>query len=179
MVMNRLRSAPSSSGFVAAAVAAAAFASCDWNDPDEIQNSSNFAVVRAQFFASRENRVPVPGVRLVVESDAESDRPYNGPDVITLSGEDGVAIAKVFPGLTVQEQGGGGGGGGGDGGQTTTGPRNPLEVPAPLFFGDARVVVIYQGDIVPFIGGGLTIGSGRLYDLGSVFLLEDLGIIAD
>jgi hypothetical protein len=164
------------SGGIVAALAALALASCDWNDPDEIQNSSNFAVVRAQFFASRDSRVPVSGVRLVVESDPESARPYNGPDVIGLSGEDGVAVAKVFPGLFQQQQGGGTGGG--TGGQTTTGPRNPLELPAPLFFGDAAVVIIYNGQIVSLISGGLTIGSGRLYDLGTVFL-EDLNIIAD
>jgi hypothetical protein len=96
--------------------------------------------------------------------------------VIGLSGEDGVAVAKVFPGLFQQQQGGGTGGG--TGGQTTTGPRNPLELPAPLFFGDAAVVIIYNGQIVSLISGGLTIGSGRLYDLGTVFL-EDLNIIAD
>jgi hypothetical protein len=171
--MKNPKSALSSGGIVAA-LAALALASCDWNDPDEIQNSSNFAVVRAQFFASRDSRVPVSGVRLVVESDPESARPYVGPDVISLSGEDGVAVAKVFPGLTQQQQPGGGGGGQ----QQPTGPRNPLELPAPLFFGDAAVVIIYQGQIASLISGGLTIGSGRLYDLGTVFL-EDLNIVAD
>jgi hypothetical protein len=164
-------------GTVGAALAVAAVVSCDWNDPDEVQNSSNYAVVRAQFFASRETRVPVPGVRMVVESDSDSERPYNGPDVVGVSGEDGVATAKVFPGLTEQQQGGGGGGGGGAGG-TTQGPLNPLELPAPLYFGDAAVTLIYNGQIVSLIVGGLTIGSGRMYDLGTVFL-EDLNIVAD
>jgi hypothetical protein len=152
------------------ALAILAWAACDWNDPDEIQNSSNFAVVRAQFFASRGSRVPVSGVRMIVESDAESERPYNGPDVVGVSGEDGVAVAKVFPGLNEQPSAGAG--------QQQTGPRNPLELPAPMFFGDAAVVLIYQGQIRSLIAGGLTIGSGRQYDLGTVFI-DELGLTAD
>lgn len=160
---------------VGAALAVVAAASCDWNDPDEIQNSSNFAVVRAQFFASRDSRAPVSGVRMIIESDSDSERPYNGPDVIGVSGQDGVATAKVFPGLTEQQEGGTGGG---TGGGTTQGPLNPLELPPPLFFGDAAVTLIYNGQIASLIVGGLTIGSGRMYDLGTVFL-EDLSIVAD
>lgn len=147
-------------------------ASCDWNDPDEIQNSSNFAVVRAQFFASRGSRAPIPGVRMIVESDVDSDRPYNGPDVVAISGEDGVATAKVFPGLNEETTGTGGGDGG------ATGPSNPLDVPPPLVFADTAVTLVYNGQLVSFIGGGLTIGSGRLYDLGSVFL-DELGVVVD
>ncbi len=166
--------------FLAVALGVLAWASCDWSDPDEIQNSSNYAVVKAQFFASSTSRVPVPGVRMIVESDADSERPYRGPDVTAISGEDGVAVAQVFPGLTEQQGGAGGGGGGGGGGGTgtTTGPRNPLELPPAVFFGDAAVTLIYNGQVVVFIGGGLTIGSGRLYDLGTIYL-ADFGIEAD
>lgn len=162
-------------GMVALALSGAllaGIAGCDWNDPDEIQNSSNFAVVQAQFFASRSTRVPVPGVRMIVESDVDSDRPYNGPDVVAVSGEDGVASARVFPGLDEQE---GGGGGGTDG---PTGPADPFDVPPPLFFADAAVTVVYNGQIVSLIAGGLTIGSGRLYDLGTVFL-DEFGVVVD
>jgi hypothetical protein len=167
--------------FFAVMLGVLAWASCDWSDPDEIQNSSNYAVVKAQFFASPASRVPVPGVRMIVESDSDSERPYRGPDVSAISGEDGVAVAQVFPGLTEQQGGTGGGGGGSGGGGTggsTTGPRNPLELPAPVYFGDAAVTLIYNGQIVPFIGGGLTIGSGRLYDLGTIYL-SDFDIVAD
>jgi hypothetical protein len=163
--------------WLTAVLALMTYAACDWNDLDEVQNSSNFAVVRAQFFASRTSRVPVPGVRLIVEADADAERPYNGPDVVGISGEDGVAVAKVFPGFTQQTPGSGGGSGGGTG-TTTTGPRNPLELPPPLFFGDAAVTLIYNGQIAALIAGGLTIGSGRLYDLGTVFL-DELLIEAD
>ena len=152
-----------------AALAVLISAACDWNDPDEIQNSSNFAVVRAQFFASRSNRVPVPGVRLIVESDPDSERPYNGPDVVSISGEDGVATAQVFTGYVEQVQ---------QGGQQVTGPPNPLELPQLLYFGDAAVTLIYQGAILGLVGGGLTIGNGRLYDLGTVFL-DDFGVVVD
>jgi hypothetical protein len=155
--------------WMVAALAVLISAACDWNDPDEIQNSSNFAVVRAQFFASRSNRVPVPGVRLIVESDPDSDVPYRGPDVVAISGEDGVATAEVFTGFTEQQQQGGG---------PITGPPNPLELPPPLFFGDAAVTLIYQGAILGLVGGGLTLGNGRLYDLGTVFL-DDFGIVVD
>lgn len=149
---------------------------CDLNDPDEVQNSSNFAIVKAQFFASRISQTPVPGVRMVVESDPDAQRPYNGPDVIAISGEDGVAVARVFPGL--QEQQGDGGGDGGAGSGTPTAP-NPLELPPPLVFADVAVTIVYNGQIVSFVGGGLTIGSGRLYDLGPVFLVDDFGMVVN
>ena len=41
---------------------------CDFNDPDEIQNQANLALVRVQFFASSTSRTPVPGVRMIVEA---------------------------------------------------------------------------------------------------------------
>src|SRR5688572_14269210 len=167
--MMRVRRLMMSYRWTVAALAVLISAACDWNDPDEIQNSSNFAVVRAQFFASRSNRVPVPGVRLIIESDPDSERPYLGPDVAAISGEDGVATAQVFTGFTEQQQ---------LGGQQQTGPPNPLELPPPLFFGDAAVTLIYQGAILGFIGGGLTLGNGRLYDLGTIFL-DDFGIVVD
>ena len=170
--MTRVRRLMMSYRWTVAALAVLFSAACDWNDLDEIQNSSNFAVVRAQFFASRSSRVPVPGVRLIVESDPESEVPYRGPDVVAISGQDGIATAQVFTGITEQQQQGGGGG------QQPLGPPNPLELPAPLFFGDAAVTIIYQGAILGFIGGGLTIGNGRQYDLGDVFL-DDFGIEAD
>lgn len=153
-------------------VLAIAIPSCDLNDLDEIQNSSNQAVVRAQFFASRSNQVPVAGVRMVVEADDESDRPYRGPDVISVSGEDGVATARVFPGFEDEDEQNNNNNSGGN--QQPMGPENPLEIPPPLFFGDAAVTLIYQGSIVSFISGGLTLGSGRLFDLGPIFL-DELG----
>src|SRR5688572_24395443 len=168
--MTRVRRLMMSYRWMVAALVVLISAACDWNDPDEIQNSSNFAVVRAQFFASRSSRVPVPGVRLIVESDPDSERPYNGPDVAAISGEDGVATAQVFTGFTaVQQQ---------QGQQQPTGPANPLQLPAPLYFGDAAVTLIYQGAILGLVSGGLTIGNGRLYDLGTVFL-DDFGIEVD
>lgn len=146
--------------------------SCDINDPDEVQNSANFAVIRTQFFASRTSRVPVPGVRVIVEAPEDSQRPYNGPDVIAISGEDGIATVRVFPGFSEQATGGTGGGGTGGGTGGTTGPQNPLELPPPLIFADVAVAFLYQGQLVSFIGSGLTVGSGRLYDLGAIYLDE-------
>lgn len=157
-----------------AALVALGAGSCDWNDPDEIQNESNFAVVRAQFFAARASRVPVPGVRMIVESDPDAERPYNGPDVVAISREDGLATAKVFPGHQEQEEGGDGG----TGGQGPTTPTDPFNLPPPLRFADVAVTIVYNGQIVSLVSGGLTIGSGRLYDLGSVFL-SDLGLVVD
>jgi hypothetical protein len=163
-----------------ALVTVAGATACDFTDLDEVQNSANFAVIRVQFFASRSNRVPVPGVRMLVEAPEDSQRPYNGPDVIGISGEDGRTEVLVFPGLQDQATGGGGGGGaGGDqGGGTQQGPANPLEVPPPLVFADVAVVFIYQGQIVSFISTGLTIGSGRMFDLGPVFL-DEFGVVVD
>ena len=47
---------------------------CDLNDPDEIQNQSNLALVRVQFFASRTSRTPVTGVRLSSRRPAAAGR---------------------------------------------------------------------------------------------------------
>ena len=149
---------------------------CDLNDPDEIQNESNFALVRIQFFASRTSRTPVTGVRLVVEAPQQQEggggggqqRRYEGPDVIAISGESGIAEAFVFPGYQTQPGGGGGG---------TTDPTTPFDLPPPLIFADVRVVFLYQGDVVAYLEG-LTINSGRLFDLGAVYL-DEFGIIVD
>ena len=147
-------------------------AACDWNDPDELNNSSNFAVVKAQFFASSTSLTPVSGVRMIIEAPEEADRPYNGPDVVAISGEDGIAVARVFPGFTEVSTGGGAGGGGTGGGTggTTTGPTSPLDLPPPLVFADVAVTLIYNGEIRSLISGGLTVGSGKMYDLGTVYL---------
>lgn len=146
-------------------------------EPDEVQNSANEAVVMVQFFAARTNHVPVAGVRMLVESPGSQEnqqqgRPYNGPDVLAISGDDGIAIARVFPGLDDPQDGGGGDGGDDSGSQ---GPENPLDLPPPLIFADVAITFIYQGQIVPYIADGFTIGSGRLYDLGPIFL-DDLGL---
>lgn len=172
-----MRNAPAATRLAGAALLgllAWGASACDLNDPDEIQNSSNFAIVKAQFFASRISQTPVPGVRMIVESDPDADRPYLGPDIVAMSGQDGVAVARVFPGFQEQQDGGGGGDGGGGTG-TPTAP-NPLELPPPLVFADVAVTIVFNGQVVTFIGGGLTIGSGRLYDLGPVFLVDDFGL---
>jgi hypothetical protein len=145
---------------------------CDLNDPDEIQNQANMALVRVQIFASSVSRTPVPGVRMIVESPPQEQggggqqqqRPYQGPDVVAISGEDGLVEAFVFPGYDAEE--------------LEEIPTSPFDLPPPLFFADVRVVFIYNGQVLPFVTG-LTVGSGRLYDLGSVFLLEDFGIVVD
>ncbi|HKY61326.1 MAG TPA: hypothetical protein VJP59_09980 [Gemmatimonadota bacterium] len=148
-------------------------------EPDEVQNSANEAVVMVQFFASRTHLVPVAGVRMLVESPADQQnqqqgRPYNGPDVLAISGDDGIAIARVFPGLDDPQDGGGDGGDDSQG----EGPENPLDLPPPLIFADVAITFIYQGQIVPFIETGFTIGSGRLYDLGPIFL-DELGVTVE
>jgi hypothetical protein len=166
---------------LAGAVLILGFGACDFNDPDEIQNQANLALVRVQVFASSASRTPVPGVRMIVEAPppdqgggggGAQQRRYEGPDVIATSGEDGLVEAFIFPGYQVEE---GGAGGGEEGG-----PTNPLDpaFPPPLIFADVRVVFLYNGQVLPFLDG-LTVGSGRLYDLGSVFLLEDFGIVVD
>ena len=165
---------------LAGAVLILGLGACDFNDPDEIQNQANMALVRVQVFASSVSRTPVPGVRMIVEAPPQEQggggqqqmRPYEGPDVIATSGEDGLVEAFVFPGYQTED----GAGGGGD----PSGPTNPLDptFPPPLIFADVRVVFLYNGQVLPFLDG-LTVGSGRLYDLGSVFLLEDFGIVVD
>ncbi|HJR53132.1 MAG TPA: hypothetical protein VJ982_05405 [Gemmatimonadota bacterium] len=160
--------------WAAVALASLTFAgvACDFNDPDEIQNQANTALVRVQVFASSDSRTPVPGVRMIVEAPPQEQggggqqqqRPYQGPDVIAISGEDGIAEAFVFPGYDAED--------------LEELPTDPFSLPPPMFFADVRVVFLYNGQVLPFVTG-LTVGSGRLYDLGSVFLLEDFGIVVD
>ena len=128
--------------------------SCDLNDLDEIQNSSNQAVVRAQFFASRTNQVPVPGVRMVIESDDDSDRPYRGPDVIGVSGDDGVATVRVFPGFEEEQDRNNNDGGN----QQPLGPEDPLDLPPPLFFGDVEHRVVHIGWLDARLGSAVRSG---------------------
>jgi hypothetical protein len=146
---------------------------CDLNDPDEIQNQANMALVRVQFFASSTSRTPVPGVRMIVEAPqqqqgggGQAQRRYEGPDVIAISGEDGLAEAFVFPGYQSQA----GGGTGGD-------PTNPFDLPPALIYADVRVVFLYQGAVIPYLEG-LTVNSGRLFDLGAVYL-DEFGVVVD
>jgi hypothetical protein len=145
---------------------------CDLNDPDEIQNQANMALVRVQFFASSTSRTPVPGVRMIVEAPqqqqgggGQQQRRYEGPDVIAISGEDGLAEAFVFPGYQSQT-----GGTGGD-------PTSPFDLPPALIYADVRVVFLYQGAVIPYLEG-LTINSGRLFDLGAVYL-DEFGVVVD
>jgi hypothetical protein len=130
------------------------------------------ALVRVQFFASSTSRTPVPGVRMIVEAPqqqqgggGQQQRRYEGPDVVAISGEDGLAEAFVFPGYQSQA-----GGTGGD-------PTNPFDLPPALIFADVRVVFLYQGAVVPYLEG-LTINSGRLFDLGAVYL-DEFGVVVD
>jgi hypothetical protein len=160
---------------LACAVLFLGIGACDFNDPDEIQNQANMALVRIQFFASSASRTPVPGVRMIVEAPQQQQgggqaqqRKYEGPDVIAISGEDGLAEAYVFPGY--QSQSAAGGTGTGD-------PTNPLDLPPALIYADVRIVFLYQGTVIPFLEG-LTINSGRLFDLGAVYL-DEFGIAVD
>ena len=56
-------------------------------------------------------------------------------------------------------------------------PTNPLDLPPPLIYADVRVVFLYQGTVIPFLEG-LTINSGRLFDLGAVYL-DEFGVVVD
>lgn len=145
---------------------------CDLNDPDDVQNQANMALVRVQVFASQSSRTPVPGVRMIVEAPppdqgggGQQQRRYEGPDVIAISGEDGIAEVFVFPGYNSEEA-------------QETPPTSPFDLPSPLIFADVRVVFLYNGQVLPFLDG-LTVGSGRLYDLGSVYMFEDFGVVVD
>lgn len=145
---------------------------CDLNDPDELQNQANMALVRVQVFASQSSRTPVPGVRMIVEAPppdqgggGAQQRRYEGPDVIGVSGEDGIAEVFVFPGYDQEEA-------------QETPPTSPFDLPSPLIFADVRVVFLYNGQVLPFLDG-LTVGSGRLYDLGSIYMFEDFGVVVD
>lgn len=133
-------------------------ASCDFlEDPDEVQNSSNKAFLEAQFFASRDDRTPVEGVIMFVESDPDSDRPFAGPDQTFTSNENGFIRAAVFPGLDLEQQG--------------EAPATPFDVAPPLFFGDSCVSFIFEGSFFSF-SCGVTLGAGEVLNLGLFFVDE-------
>lgn len=140
------------------AIVAAIAGACDFlEDPDEVQNSSNNAFLEAQIFASREDRTPVEGVIMIVESDAEAERPFQGPDQSFISNENGFIRAEVFPGLDLEEQ-----------------PEivsTPFDVAPPLFFGDACVHFIHEGSFSTF-SCGVTLGAGDVLNLGTFFVSE-------
>jgi hypothetical protein len=132
-------------------------AGCDFlEDPDEVQNSTNNAFIEAQFFQSRSNRTPVPGVIMYVESDPDSERPFNGPDQTFVSDETGFVRAAVFPGPDTEDQ---------------TIPTTPLDAPPFLFFGDACVHFIFDGTLSTF-SCGVTMGAGKVINLGNFFVSE-------
>jgi hypothetical protein len=134
-------------------------AACDFlEDPDEVQNSSNLAFIEAQIFASPDNRVPVEGVIMIIESDPDSERPFNGPDQNFPSDENGFIRAAVFPGLDLEQQ-------------QATGPTTPFDVPPPLFFGDACVHFLHEGLFSTF-SCGVTLGAGKVLNLGTFFLSQ-------
>jgi hypothetical protein len=134
-------------------------AACDFlEDPDEVQNSSNLAFIEAQIFASPDNRAPVEGVIMVVESDPDSERPFNGPDQSFTSDDTGFIRAGVFPGLDLEQQ-------------QTGPPATPFDAPPPLFFGDACVHFIHEGVFTTF-SCGVTLGAGKVLNLGTVFLTQ-------
>jgi hypothetical protein len=131
---------------------------CDFfEDPDEVQNSTNNAFLEAQVFASREDRTPVQGVIMIVESDPESDRPFVGPDQSFVSDETGFIRAEVFPGLDLERE-----------------PEEvgtPFDVAPPLFFGDACVSFLHEGTLSSF-SCGVTLGAGDVLNLGTFFVSE-------
>jgi hypothetical protein len=134
--------------------------SCDFlESPDEVQNSTNNAFVEAQVFASRDNRVPIEGVIMIVESDPDSERPFQGPDQSFASNRNGLIRAAVFPGADPDAE------------VPEGGPQTPFDVPQHLFFGDACVHFIHEGTFSTF-SCGVTLGAGKVLNLGVFFADE-------
>ncbi len=132
---------------------------CDFlENPDEVQNTTNNAFVEAQVFVSRTDRTPVQGVIMIVESDPDSERPFQGPDQSFASDGNGFIRAAVFPGVDSEEEPEGG-------------PSSPLDVTPLLFFGDACVHFIHEGQFSSF-SCGVTLGAGTVLNLGVFFVDE-------
>jgi hypothetical protein len=145
------------------ALLALAAGACDFlESPDEVQNSRNNAFVEAQVFVSRADRTPVQGVIMIVESDPDSERPFNGPDQSFVSDETGFIRAEVFPGKDLEEQQG-------------EVPTDPFDVPPLLFFGDACVHFLHEGNFFSF-SCGVTLGAGEVLNLG-LFFAEDFALL--
>ena len=135
---------------------------CDFfGDPDDTQNSTNNAFIEAWFFRARDDRTPIQGVIMYVESDPDAERPYNGPDQTFVSNQNGFVRAEVFPGLDL-EQG------------TPGAPPTPFDVPPFLFFGDACVHFFHDGDFTTF-SCGVTLGAGQVINLGTFFVTDFSG----
>jgi hypothetical protein len=134
--------------------------SCDFlENPDEVQNTSNNAFVEAQIFRSRDNRVPVEGVIMYVESDPDSESPFEGPDQTFVSDRNGFVRAAVFPGLDPEAE------------EPEGGPTTPFEVRPPLAVGDACVHFLFDGHFSTF-SCGVSLGPGKVINLGIFFADE-------
>ena len=144
---------------VAVALLAPLAGACDFlENPDEVQNTANNAFLEAQVFVARDNRTPVEGVILFVESDPDSERPFQGPDQTFASDANGFIRAQVFPGIDEEQQPAGG-------------PTSPFDVAPPLFFGDACVHFLHEGQLFTF-SCGVTLGAGKVINLGVFFISE-------
>ncbi|MFN2433183.1 MAG: hypothetical protein ABR599_10290 [Gemmatimonadota bacterium] len=162
--MPLVRRSPSLPALLASALLAAG--GCDFlEDPDEVQNSSNNAFIEAQVFESRSNRAPVQGVIIIVESDPDAPEPFLGPDQSFVSDETGFIRAEVFPGIDVEQEPPGG-------------PTSPLDAAPPLFFGDACVSFIFDGNFFSF-SCGVTIGAGTVLNIGQFFVSDFVGVPAE
>ncbi len=66
-----------------------------------LEDSQSYAIVEGYVYADAGMTRGVPGVEIIVESDENSQNPYQGPDIITFTDSTGYFAAKVF--LTYSE----------------------------------------------------------------------------
>ena len=92
---------------------------------------------------------PVESVTVYVESDIDSDIPYEGPDIIGFTDSRGIFSIPVYLGNTAD----------------ATKPSGYK----PVYYADVRVLVVYNGKGYDF-GGGITLGRGDTFYLGSISL---------
>ncbi len=126
----------------------------------KVNNEDSFAVVTGRVLNSPADPTGVEGVVVWIESDPTSEAAYQGGDISVETDQDGVYRGEVFLGfITIRDKPDEESGGG------------IFDVDYPRFYGDARVLMVYQGSFYD-IGGGVTLQRGRTLELWDVYLSD-------
>lgn len=119
---------------------------CMWGcDPD--QDSPDYATISGRIFTDSTMTQGVEDVEVLVESDIESQMPYEGPDQFAWTDEHGYFSVSFYMGHTSSGSG----------------------VVEHTYVADCRVSYWYRGRMFDWVSG-VTVGSGKEYSLPDVHL---------
>ena len=119
-------------------------------------NSGNLVTMSGFVFQSRTNKVPVPGVTVIVEKSEESSSESIIPDQFTITDESGRWEVKYSLGYL------------------STGDEDVIPVdPEPVWIEESMRIIMFTSDgLVYDLGSGFSVQVGENYDLWDVFLTD-------